>query len=299
MNDKLPRLLPVLAVLSACAGGAPTAFQQLVEDTAIDCQNCESWNQPQEAFRVFGNTYYVGVAGLSSILVDSGAGLVLLDGALPQSATQIAANIEALGFTLSDIKIIGLSHAHYDHAGGINALQQAGGARVVARPPARDALLRGDLMPDDPQVTSENARFPAVKAVDVVKDGEVLRLGTLAMTVIATPGHTPGGTSWTWKSCQGDRCLDVVYADSLSAVAKPPFRFQNNAAAATSIRKSAQIIARLDCDIFLAPHPFYFSMSDKLAAKAVENPFVSSECGLYAEQAVEQLEKRLAREKRE
>lgn len=298
MNKNLARLFFLLPVLTACADAGPTVLEKLVVDTAIDCHYCESWNQPQEPFRIYGNTYYVGVAGLSSILIDSGDGLVLLDGALPQSVPQIAANIETLGFSLGDVKIIGHSHAHYDHVGGINALQQVSGARVVARAPARDALLRGDLMPDDPQVTSENSSFPPVRSVDVVANGEVIRLGSLAMTAVATPGHTPGGTTWTWQSCEGDRCLAVVYADSLSAVATPPFRFQRDKYAAPSIRKSAQIVAGLDCDIFLAPHPFYFSMSDKLAAETSGNPFISSDCKAYGEGAAEQLKKRLQLEMR-
>ena len=298
MNKKTISLLPLFLSVVSCADSGLATDNQLLADPAIDCSNCEEWNQPQEPFRIFGNTYYVGVAGLSSILIDSGDGLFLLDGALPQSAPMIAANIETLGFSLADVKIIGHSHAHYDHVGGINALQRASGARVVARAAARDALQKGDLMPDDPQVTSRTSNFPAVQAVELVADGETIQLGNIELTAMATPGHTPGGTTWTWQTCEGERCLDVVYADSLSAVSWPPFRFNNDPRAAAGIRKSARIIANLDCDIFLAPHPFYFEMSAKLAADGATEPFVQSGCGAYAKNALEQLERRLLQEMR-
>jgi len=298
MNKNITSLLPLLLSVISCADSGLATDNLLLADPAIDCSNCEEWNQPQEPFRIFGNTYYVGVAGLSSILIDSGDGLFLLDGALPQSAPMIAENIEMLGFSLADVRIIGHSHAHYDHVGGINALQRASGARVVARAAARDALQKGDLMPDDPQATSRTSDFPAVQAVELVADGETIQLGNIELTAIATPGHTPGGTTWTWQACEGERCLDVVYADSLSAVSWPPFRFNNDPRAAAGIRKSARIIANLDCDVFLAPHPFYFEMSAKLAADGATEPFVQSGCGAYAKTALEQLERRLLQEMR-
>ena len=290
--NRLTAVMLLLAGVVACTG------TKLVADEAKNCADCEEWNQPQGAFRIYGDTYYVGVAGLSSILIDSGDGLIILDGGLPQSAPLIAANIERLGFALNDVKLIGVSHAHFDHVGGINALQRASDARVVAQAPARAALLKGDLMPDDPQVTSRDSRFPAVTEVDEIADGEQIEVGNVVLTAIATPGHTPGGTTWSWQSCEEAQCLTIVYADSLSAVATPPFRFRNDKYAAANITKSARTIAGLECDIFLAPHPFYFDMQQKLEQGGAGNPFVQSGCEKYALKAVEQLEKRLLQEMR-
>jgi len=101
-------------------------------------------------FRVFGNTYYVGTAGLSSILIESEAGLILLDGALPQSAPLIAKNIHKLGFSISDVRLIVNSHTHYDHAGGIAALQRASGAIVAASPAS--AVAGGRRWPNKPRL---------------------------------------------------------------------------------------------------------------------------------------------------
>ena len=90
------------------------------------------WNKPQAPLRVFGNTYYVGPRGLSSILITSEAGHVLIDGALPESAAMIASHVRQLGFRMEDVRVILNSHAHFDHAGGIAELQRLSDARVVA-----------------------------------------------------------------------------------------------------------------------------------------------------------------------
>src|SRR5262249_8028778 len=111
------------AALAACFATA-FAAAQVVPDAAKSCPQCAAWNAPQEPFRIFGNTYYVGTAELSAILVADDAGLVLLDAALPQSAPLIAASIEKLGFDSTDLRLIVNSHTHFDHAGGIAALQR-------------------------------------------------------------------------------------------------------------------------------------------------------------------------------
>jgi metallo-beta-lactamase class B len=102
------------------------------QQPASSCSQCPVWNTPQTPFRVYGNTYYVGPHGLSSILVTSDAGHVLIDGAIPESVPQIVANIRSLGFRIEDVKLILNSHVHFDHAGGIAELQRLSGARVVA-----------------------------------------------------------------------------------------------------------------------------------------------------------------------
>ena len=122
-----------------------------VFDEPIEGERCEDWNRPQEPFNVYGNTWYVGTGGLGSVLVVTDDGLILLDGGLPQSAEPIARSIEALGYDPADIRIIGLSHAHYDHAGGVAALQRLSGATVFAGRHAARTLRAGALLSDDPQ----------------------------------------------------------------------------------------------------------------------------------------------------
>jgi len=108
-----------------------------------DCPSCKTWNQPQEPFKIYGNTYYVGTHGLSSILITSSAGLLVIDGALPESAEQIRDHIRALGFRMEDVRLIVNSHVHFDHAGGIAALQHWSQARVAASDWSASVLGKG------------------------------------------------------------------------------------------------------------------------------------------------------------
>lgn len=262
-------------------------------DPSIDCRSCVEWNIPHAPFRIFGNTYYVGTDGLSVILIDSGDGLVLLDGALPQSVPLVIKNMEALGFAIEDVKLIALSHAHYDHAGGIAALQRLSGARVVTSRHAAETLSRGDLLEDDPQYGGDTTAFPAVNGAEIVEDGGSVEMGDIALTAVYTPGHTPGGMSWTWRNCVASDCRQLVYADSVGAVAGDTYRYSDGAA--EQVRASAAAIAGLDCDILLSPHPFLFRMHEKLEQGG--DAFIDGgECRSYAETALEGLERRLARE---
>src|SRR5262245_41278824 len=126
--------IPVLAAALLVAGGSSLAGQSPSDSArrARECPSCAEWNVPQKSFRIFGNTYYVGTHGLSSILITSPRGHVLIDGGLPESAPLILANIRSLGFRAEDVKLILNSHAHYDHAGGLEALREATGASVAA-----------------------------------------------------------------------------------------------------------------------------------------------------------------------
>src|SRR5476649_3006797 len=101
-------------LLSTLSAFAQTAPKRLEPDPPITCDSCAEWNQPRQPFKVFGNTYYVGVAGLSAVLIASDAGLILVDGALPQSVPLIDAGIRQLGFKTEDITLIVNGHTHYD-----------------------------------------------------------------------------------------------------------------------------------------------------------------------------------------
>lgn len=287
MRNAAAGLFAVIA-LSACSEAV------LEPDPPIDCTHCAAWNEPLPPFQVFGDTYYVGTAELSSILIDTGDGLILIDGALPQSAAQIAANIEALGFDARRIRTIALSHAHFDHAGGIAALQRLSGAEVLAGADAVRMMETGRPFEDDPQYGLEPPSFPPVAKVRGAHADTELVLGETTLRAVPTPGHSPGGMSWTWQSCEGERCLDIVYADSLSAVSAPGFRFSDGMGEA--IRESAAALAALDCDILLSTHDFGFGLPEKLAAG--RQAFIDPEaCWSYAEKALAGLERRLEAER--
>lgn len=277
----------------------------------IQVASATEWNRPQEPVRIYGNTYYVGVAGLSSILIATDQGLILLDGDLPQSVPLIEANIARLGFRVRDIKFILNSHAHFDHAGGIAALARDSGAEVLVSPSGAAALRAGRATPDDPQAgyadskRAEPAIFPPVVAnIRQVHDEEVLHLGHVSVTAHFTPGHTPGSTTWTWTECVDGRCLHIVYADSLNAISAPGFHFladESHPDLTAGFRKSIRTVAALPCDILLTVHPDLAGIPDKLErlqAGAANNPFIDSQaCRAYARAAEATLDARAAEEK--
>jgi metallo-beta-lactamase class B len=255
-----------------------------------------SWNVPQAPFRIYGNTYYVGPHGLSSVLITSAAGHVLIDGALKESVPQIVANIRKLGFRIEDVKLIVNSHVHYDHAGGIARLQQLSGARVLASPWSAGVMTRTGVGRGDPQ-SGELTPITLVPHVQTLRDGETLRVGAVELTAHLTPGHTPGGTSWTWKSCEGSQCLNLVYADSLSAVSAEGFKFTANRDypdALKDFEKSFSFLSTVDCDILITTHPDASNLWERVAANQLID---RNACRQLADNARTQLAKRVAAER--
>ncbi len=290
------RLSMLFGLFLLIAAGRLAFSQEALEpDAPFDCYSCDEWNQPQPPFHIFGNTYYVGVAGIAVILIDAGSELVLIDGGLSQSAEIVADNIRELGFDPLKVSTIAVSHAHYDHVGGVNALQKYSGAQVLSSEHGVRALRAGDLMPDDPLYGHgfDNRSFPAVQNVDVIADGDVQHVGNTAIVGIYTPGHTPGGMSWTWNTCEEQRCLDIVYADSISAVSADEYSFTTGLG--EQLNASAERIASLDCDILLVTHPFLFEMKEK-HAQGRESFIDASACKDYGQKSLEQLQERLASE---
>jgi metallo-beta-lactamase class B len=232
-------------------------------------QTAAEWNVTQAPFKIYGNTYFVGVRGLSAILITSPEGHILIDGALPQSAEKIAASIRTLGFKIEDVRLILNSHVHFDHAGGLAELQRLSGASVKASESSAKVLRAGKSGPDDPQY-GELPPIARIEQVDVVRDGETLHVGSLAVTAHYTPGHTPGGTSWTWTACEQSRCLNLVYADSLMPVAADNFLFTRSTAnphAVADFEKAFTTLNALPCDVLLTPHPDASDLWTRLAAR--------------------------------
>jgi metallo-beta-lactamase class B len=270
----------------------------LEPDPPISCTQCAQWNIPHEPFRLYGNTFYIGTA-LSSLLIVTNDGLILLDAGLPQSAPLLDANIRQLGFSSRDIRFIINSHTQFDHAAGIAAMQRESGAVVLASPEALQPLATGHYHPDDPQLAFGDT-FPPTTNIRTVRDGETLQLGNQSITVHFTPGHTPGGTSWTWQSCEAGRCLDMVYADSLTAVSAPGYRFTDHPEVVVALRNSIAVVATLPCDIMVSTHPEVSGLFGKLErarATGSEDAFIDkASCTDYAAGALETLETRLASE---
>ncbi|WP_396592889.1 subclass B3 metallo-beta-lactamase [Brevundimonas sp. R86498] len=243
----------VPAVTSA-AGPVSQAEDPLTRPMAVE--RARTWLAPLPPEKLYGQTYLVGFAGLSVALIDTGAGLVLVDGGLPQAAPAILENVRALGFDPKDIKFILSTEPHFDHAGGLAALVRDTGATVVASARGAEGLRTGAHAQDDPQL-GYGGTWPAVTDIRVVEDGEVLALGNTRITAQATPGHTMGSMSWSWSACEADVCKAVVFASSLNPVSFPDYRYTAPSSAGI-LRGFSQSYRRLDglaCDILIAAHP--------------------------------------------
>lgn len=285
----------VLALTAAVPAGAQVPAREGRGGAALAaaCANRDGWSDKAPAARIIGNVYFVGTCGITALLVTSPRGHILIDGATAEAAAGIADNIRSLGFDPRDVRILLNSHEHVDHAGGLAALKQATGARMMARGAARRGLESGATDPEDPQAGSIS-NFSGVAVDRVVADGEIVRLGPLALKAHATPGHTAGSTSWSWRVCENRLCRTLVYADSLTAVAPDAYRFAEHPALVARFRSSFTRVARLPCDILITPHPGASNLFERLAGRA---PLVDAKaCAAYAAGAARRLDERLARE---
>lgn len=275
--------------------GAPGAPAQ----SGLSCPKCAEWNAPQEPFRIFGYTYYVGTHGISSILITSPQGHMLIDGSL-YAAPQIADHIRQLGFRIRDVKWIGNSHVHYDHSGSLAELQNLSGAQIAASPWSANVLTKTGVGKGDPQFRDQ-LPTPLVHAAHILVDGETLRIGSLAITAHFTPGHTPGGTSWTWQSCEKDRCLSIVYSDSMTSVSSDDYRYSDDPAAIQGFQKSFAFLRSVHCDILLTPHPDFSRLWTRLTRRdsgELDAMIDTQACKVLADRSEDQLRQRLASEQK-
>lgn len=232
-----------------------------------------SWNQPIKPFRVVGNVYYVGATEVSSYLITTPAGHILLDGGFPETAPLIKENVERLGFKLMDVKVLIGSHAHFDHAGGLAELKRLTGAQLAAMDADAQALERGDK---DDFAWGDKYAFPAVPVDRVLHDKDTVELGGVTLTARLTPGHTKGCTTWTMKVTEGGKMYDVVIIGSASVPGYKLLDNQNYPQIVADYRRTFQLLRSLPCDVFLAPHGSFFGLKEKAAQLekgAKTNPF--------------------------
>lgn len=295
MHYRLATTLLALVVFGAQASATAEAPSSV---SGEGCAADAGWNDPAKPRQLYGNTWYVGTCGLSAILIASPAGHVLIDGTTEKAAPMIEESIAALGFKLADVRYILNSHEHLDHAGGIARLQRDSGAIVVARDQAAVILEQGKSDRSDPQFLTTGP-FPPVSPVRRIADGETVVLGPIKLQAHATPGHTQGSTSWTWRSCQSGRCLDIAYADSLTAISDEVYRYSDEAAhpgVLAAFRKTLATVAGLPCDILLTPHPGASDLWSRVGPQATAPLVDPAACRRYAATAGKNLDARVARE---
>lgn len=261
----------------------------------------KDWYVPQEPFVIYRNTYYVGTGSVSAVLITSPAGHILIDVGAPKAAAQVAAHIRKLGFKVEDIRFILNSHEHPDHAGAIAEMQKMSHATVLASPASLQVLSSGQPDKGDAQYPDLEQMMPVAKS-RAVKDGEVVRIGPLAVTAHFTPGHTKGATSWTWQSTENGKSVDMVFGDSLNAMAAKGLRFSGNPLypnAKADIERSIATVASLKCDVLVTAHPEASGLWERKAKQPTlgDAAFIDKQaCRDYAAQASATLARTLAAE---
>lgn len=291
-------LFSLLLATTAVLVPAAYAAVPIASPASPVCADDAGWDEPTPPLRVYGNTWYVGTCGISALLITSPDGHILIDGTTPKSGERVAANIRAIGFDPKDVKAIVFTHEHFDHAGGLAAAQAASGAPVLARAPAVQTLRAGVSDRSDPQMQVLEP-FPAVAKVTAIADDEVIKVGPLRLQAVASAGHAPGGTSWTWRSCEAETCKQMVYADSVSAISDDVYRYSDEAAhpgVVQRFRETLVRIAALDCDILITPHPSASRLWARIGPGASEPLVDKGACRAYAKGGTERLDKRLADE---
>ncbi len=295
-------LLLASVALSACApvDTAPKVAQISVVPIKQACAGRDGWSDAAPPAHIHGNTYYVGTCGISVLLVTSPAGHVLIDGATEEAVPSILANIRALGFDPRDVKYIIGSHEHVDHMGGFAALKAATGAQLLVSQAAREAVETGRTNTADPQagiisdmkpvtVDGTLAFDPELGDIIVAKPTRIMGLRPFR-----TPGHTDGGTSWSWRSCENGRCLMLAYVDSLSAISRDDYRFSDHPERVTPYRETFARVEKMPCDLLITPHPGVSDLFERLSGA---EPLVDSQaCGRLVETMRKRLDDRLIKE---
>ncbi len=265
-TTRMKRLLPIAALFAFVT----TAQAQTLKDFMNQVH--DYWTAPTEPFRVIGNVYWVGTKGIGSYLITGPEGHVLLDTALPESTGLIKANIEKLGFKISDIKLILNSHAHFDHTGGLAEMKAATGAPLVAGVKDKPLLESGTYPGQD----DAELRFPPVKVDRTVSDGDVMRVGPIVMTAHATPGHSPGCTTWTMPVVEKGEPHGVIFFCSATVALNRLVGAPTYPGIIDDYRMTFAQAPKIAGDVFLTPHAEMFDLEKKRAAMTADgpNPFV-------------------------
>ena len=287
----MKRMLLLVATLSLAAGSA--AAQSLPD---LMKQMIAAWNKPTEPFKVIDNIYYVGTNGLASYLITTPQGHILIDTVMPESTAQIEASIAKLGFKVADIKIILNSHAHLDHTGGFAEIKQETGAQMIAG--ERDKpLLEGGYYPGDE--SNADLAFTPVKVDRAVKEGDKVTLGDTTLTAHATPGHSPGCTSWEMTVKDGTEKRDVLFFCSGTVALNRLVGRPTYPGIVDDYRSTFAKVKAMKVDVLLGPHPEVYDMQAKRAEMkdGAPNPFVKpGELATYVTGLSEDFDKQLAKQ---
>lgn len=210
------------------------------------------WTTPTEPFRIADNLYYVGTEGLAAYLIVSRDGAILIDGPMDRNVASIERNIRRVGVPLDRVRVIVSNHAHDDHVGGIARIKRDTGARFLASAGDRWALEHGTSQGDTDYGVR---RYPAVKVDGVIRDGQVVRLGEVALTAHLTPGHTPGCTSWSMVARDAGKLRRIFFPCSITVAGNRLIGNRGYPGIVADFRGTFAKLATMRADIVLPGHP--------------------------------------------
>jgi metallo-beta-lactamase class B len=205
----------------------------------------------------------VGSEELAAFLVTTPSGNILINSNLASSPAQIRKNIESLGFKFSDVKILLISHGHYDHAAGSAAIKRLTGAKYEVMDGDVSVVESGGR--NDFQFANDKSLwFPPAHVDRALHDGDTVSLGGTVLTAHKTAGHTKGTTTWTMDASEGGRPLHVVIVGGPNVL--DSYRLIGNRTypkIADDFRNQFAVLKALPCDVFLGAHGIYFGLKAK------------------------------------
>jgi metallo-beta-lactamase class B len=234
-------------------------------------QNAD-WTRPFPPFRIIGNIYWVGSYDLSTYLITTPQGNILINTGVGDTAKQIKASVEQLGFKITDTKILTATHGHFDHVAGMAELKRMTGARLIVSEPEK-ALLESGGKSDFRFGDTPGARFEPVTVDQTFSDGGKISLGGTELTAHLHPGHTKGATSFTLNVPENGKTYRVVIANmgsinpGVKVTGMPTYpRIGDDYARTFLAQKDMKI------DVWLASHASQFRMHEKYKPGDAYNP---------------------------
>jgi len=257
----------------------------------LRAQGNADWTRPFPPFRIIGNIYWVGSYDLSTYLITTPQGNILINTGVGDTAEQIAKSVEQLGFKLSDTRILTATHGHYDHVAGMAALKRMTGARLIVSEPDRPLLESGGKA-DFRFGSTPGAQFEPVTVDSTFKDGESITLGGTTLVAHLHAGHTKGATSFTTTVQDGGKDYRVIIANMGSI--NPGVKMSGMPGYPNIAQDYANtFLAQKDMkiDVWLASHAAQFGLHDKYKPGDPYNPerFVDPQGYLAAVQKLEKV----------
>jgi metallo-beta-lactamase class B len=312
MARKISRIL-CIPFVSAFAFVSPVSAQNRNADEKTHAKlpaaddairkSWEAWNEPFKPFRIIGNVHYVGVTGISSFLITTPDGHILIDTGFESTVPRIEQSVTRLGFRIEDTKILLSSHAHLDHVGGHALMKKLTGAKIMMSQ-ADAALLASGGTTDFTPYSTNMVAYPPATADRLLQDGDKVSLGGTTLVCHLTPGHTKGCTTWTMDVKEEGKIYHVLFFGSTTVL--DAVSLMNNTKYPNIVDDyvgTYQKLKTLPCDVFLAPHASFFGLAEKaenLERGGNPNPFVAPAAyRTFISRAESEFRERLQREQKQ